>query len=88
MLPVKFPEQTRTLAEHQKEYLPLPVYHAADGTIVSCWRLSIWERLKLLVTGRIWVLQLTFHQPLQPQALQVRSPFKIVSPKPKLENVA
>ena len=60
MKPVPFPEQTTVLAEHQKEYLPLPVHRTPEGLVVSCWRASWWQRLKLLVTGRVWVLTLTF----------------------------
>lgn len=75
MTPVKFPEQNATLAENQPEYLPLPVHRAADGTVVSCWTLTLWERVKLLFTGRLWLLQLTFGEPLQPQSPTVHRPF-------------
>jgi hypothetical protein len=74
MTPEIFPEVTNILAEDQPEYLPLPVCRYGDRTI-SCWRLSLWERLKVLVTGRLWLLVLNFRQPLQPQLPSVSSPF-------------
>jgi hypothetical protein len=69
MEPIKFKEQNVVFAENQKEYKPLPAYvdPGSDGYTVSCWKLSLRERIKLLCTGRIWIGQLTFHKPLQPQ---------------------
>ena len=76
MKPVTFPEVNAVLAEDQPQYQPLPVHRdKATGMVVSCWRLSRWERLKLLVTGRLWLLQLTFGDPLQPQCPQLDRPF-------------
>jgi len=77
MKPVAFPEQTHVLGKDQPEYQPLPVHMTPDGTAVSCWRLSWRERLYLLVTGRLWLMQLTFNQPLQPQIVQVDAPFEV-----------
>ena len=74
MKPERFPEVTNILAEDQPEYLPLPVCIYGDRTI-SCWRLSLWERVKLLFTGRLWLLVLNFRQPLQPQLPTVDYPF-------------
>lgn len=82
MSPVAFPEVTHVLGKDQPEYLPLPVHRARDGMMVSCWRPTRWQRLKLLVTGRVWVLQLTFNEPLQPIAVQTDYPF---APAPKSE---
>ncbi len=74
MTPERFPEMTGTLAEDQPEYLPLPVCVYGERTI-SCWHLSLWERVKLLFTGRLWLLVLNFRQPLQPQLPLVDYPF-------------
>jgi len=74
---VEFPEQTVVFAKDQPEYLPLPAHVApADpqGTIICCWQLTWRERLQLLISGRLWHSVLTFHQPLQPQLLQVEKP--------------
>jgi hypothetical protein len=75
MIPVKFPESTTTFAEAQPEYLLLPAW--TDGKeVISCWRLGLLERLKVLFSGRLWLRQLSFGKPLQPQRPQVECPFK------------
>jgi hypothetical protein len=68
------------LALDQPEYNPLPVAHVIyrDGvrSMISCYRLTIRERLKILFSGRLWWEQLTFGGPLQPQKLYLREPLK------------
>lgn len=73
---VEFHEQTVVYAKNQPEYRPLPAYQYRDaqGTIVCCWRLSIRDRMRLLLTGRLWHTILTFNQALQPQLLEVDKP--------------
>jgi hypothetical protein len=44
--------------------------------VVSCWALTWRERMKIVLTGRIWWAVLTFNTPLQPQVPMVDSPFK------------
>jgi len=77
MKPIQFPEANVTFAEGQEEYHNLPAFveDSIDGRVISCWRLSWLERLKVLVTGRVWSHVLTFHRSLQPQLLDVNSPF-------------
>lgn len=75
MKPVTFPEQNIVLGKDQPEFLPLPAYRSPCGKVVSCWKLSLWDRLKLLVTGRFWLIQLTGGDVLQPQLPQVEYPF-------------
>ena len=77
MHPIEFPEQNSVLAEDQPEYLPLPSHRADDGEVISCWSLSWRERLRVLWTGRLWLRQLTFGELLQPQLLEVESPFHV-----------
>lgn len=75
---IKFPEQTVIIAEHQQEYAPLPAFqfaHDPTGRVTCCWKLSFRERLKLLFTGKLWHTILTFHQPMQPQILELKKPF-------------
>ena len=70
MKPIKFKEHNVIYAEDQKEYLPLPVYKeltTKEAEVVSCWKLSFRERLKILFTGKLWWTVLTFNKPLQPQ---------------------
>jgi hypothetical protein len=66
------------LAKDQPEYIPLPVAHVTyvDGTqsMISRYRLTLWERLVILWRGCVWWEQLTFGGPLQPQKMHVNEP--------------
>lgn len=75
-----FPGRNIVYAEDQPEYLPLPALRLgnAEGEIICCWGLTWRERLRLLLTGRIWHSVFTFHQPLQPQLLTIEKPDAIV----------
>jgi hypothetical protein len=82
MTPMEFPEQTIVWARDQRGpdgqplYLPLPAYTNAVQTI-TCWRLTWRERWQILRHGRLWLRQMNFSRPLQPQAPSVESPFKV-----------
>lgn len=69
MKPTEFKEKNTVFGEGQKEYLPLPVYldDGPYGHVVSYWKLSIKERFLVLLYGRVWLSQMCFHKPLQPQ---------------------
>ena len=69
MKPTEFDEQNVTFATNQDEYLNLPAFRNPDSTgrVVSCWKLSWKERIKILFTGRLWSCIMTFNEPLQPQ---------------------
>ena len=71
MKPIEFKEQNVVLAKDQPQYMPLPVHvmDTPEREIISCWKLTEEERVELLSTGEIWVCQLTFGGPLQPQRL-------------------
>jgi len=49
MKPIKFTEQNCTYAENQPEYLPLPAFKDEQpaGQVVSCWKLSFRERIRI-----------------------------------------
>lgn len=66
MKPVEFEGSNVVYAKDQPPYLPLPAHRNEDGRVTSCWQLSVWERFKILLTGRIFWTQMTFDQPLQP----------------------
>lgn len=78
MKPVDFEGQTHVLAkdqpQYQPQYQPLPVHVTDDGVVTSCWKLSWFDRLNALLTGRVYVCQLTFWNALQPQLLSVARP--------------
>lgn len=73
---IEFPEQTTMIAKNQPQYRPLPAHRFGDtdGRIAFCWSMSWRERLRVLLTGRIWHQVLTFDHPLQPQLLTVEKP--------------
>jgi len=75
MEPIKFKEQTLTYAENQPEYNPLPAHKDMFGRVTSCWKLTFRERIKILFTGKIWLILLSFNKPLTPSLLKVDYPF-------------
>lgn len=81
MKPIKFKEQNCVYAENQSEYLPLPACKRPEhnGEVISCWRLSIRERIKILFSGKLWLSLWTFDGPLQPQLPSVDSPFEDIN---------
>ena len=74
MRPVEFEGQTTVFAKDQPQYLPLPAKRDEDGMVTTCWVLSLRERLAVLFRGRLWLQQLTFNSPLQPQRPSVGDP--------------
>ena len=84
MKPIEFKEQNFTYAKDQPEYIPLPVLKTEEGQVISCWNLSIMERIKLLFSGKLWLSVLTFNNPLQPVLLEIKKPFiKLCDPERK-----
>jgi hypothetical protein len=72
MEPIKFKEHNTVFAKDQPEYLPLPAYREDSdkyGNVICCWRLSFFERLKILFTGKLWLSLMTFNKPLTPHRL-------------------
>lgn len=67
----KFKEQNVVYAKNQPEYLQLPALKLKQGEVISCWELTLKERLKLIFTGKIWACVLTFNKPLQPMCLTI-----------------
>lgn len=78
MIPVspvlpRYPEIV--FAKDQPQYLQLPAAvlggreGGREGRIITRWRLSLYERLKVLLTGNIFLEILTFNKPLQPVRL-------------------
>lgn len=74
MTPVQFRGTNITFGEGQPQYKPLPAFMADDGTVVTCWRLTWRERLRLLFTGRIFIMTLTFKAPIQPMLPTLSNP--------------
>jgi len=74
MKPIEFKERNVVYAKDQPEYLSLPAHRMEDGEVITCWKLTLRERLKVLFTGRFWICLLTFNQPLQPVRPDVNKP--------------
>jgi hypothetical protein len=81
MTPTKFIGQNTIFGKDQPPFIPLPAFHEQTGSVTSCWKARWWERLMILFTGRIWVVQLTFNTPLQAQRLSTVRPFELPSVK-------
>ncbi|XWN36064.1 MAG: hypothetical protein ROO71_08870 [Balneola sp.] len=73
MKPIKFKEHNVVFAENQDEYQSLPALRDSSqfGYVITCWKLTFWERFKILITGKMWSNVITFHHPLQPQFFTV-----------------
>jgi hypothetical protein len=82
MKPVYFKEHNVVFAKDQPEYQPLPAlrYDSPKGEVVSCWKLSFTERLKMLFTGKLWVCLLSFNNPLTPSYFTVHKKELISKP--------
>jgi len=86
MIPIEFKECNVVYAKNQEEYLPLHGFKFSDDELITCWKLSVWERIKMLFTGRLWFVVLTFNQPLQPLRLPVDRPGGLDAIQPNLGN--
>ena len=74
MNPVKFKEINCIYAKNQPEYLDLPAHKSKDGIVTSCWQLNLKERIKLLLSGKIFIQIMTFNTPLQPIRINLSRP--------------
>lgn len=62
MKPIEFKEQTTVITKDQTEYVSLPAFvdPSPKGQVVFCMKLSLFERIKLLLTGKLWCVLLMF----------------------------
>lgn len=77
MKPCKFPEVTETARGGNSGRVPvddLPKYRDGYYTI-SCWRADWRERLRIMVTGRVWLSVITGESRPQPAAVLSETPF-------------
>ena len=74
MKPIEFREVNVRYAENQDEYRTLPAFRDERESI-SCWKFTLWERIKILIFGRLWLRQINFGESLQPQLPQIETPF-------------
>jgi len=73
MKPIEFKDRNVVFAKDQTEYEPLPALrlNTPEGEVISCWKMSFKERIKVLFTGRIWLSLMSFNKPLTPSYLSV-----------------
>lgn len=73
MKPVKFKHQNIEFAKDQDEYNTLPALRldTPQGEVISCWRMSFKERIKILFFGRVWLSLMSFNKPLTPSYMSV-----------------
>lgn len=85
MEPKKFKEANVVMGEGQPEYKPLPAYKdgGAQGHVVTQWKLSFWERVRILFGANVWLSQMTFHSPLQPVFLSTKKYDILIKQKKK-----
>jgi hypothetical protein len=67
-------ELDRVWAKDQPEYLPLPSVVCDDGTVITRWRMTWRERWLAFWRGDLYLSQLTFNGPLQPQRPSIDAP--------------
>lgn len=74
MIPIELPEHNVVFVKDQPEYQPLPAHRNEGdmGEVISCWRLSFRERLRLLITGRLWMSLAMFGKSLTPSFLTTK----------------
>ena len=67
MKPIEFKECNTVYGKGQENiYKTLPACLFKDGEVVTCWKLSFKDVLRLLFTRRLWLCVATFNKPLQP----------------------
>lgn len=62
--------QAIVIAKNQKEYDPIPANWHYPFTETK-WKLSVWERIKLLFTGHIHIVFMTFGDPFSPMMIDI-----------------
>lgn len=74
MKPIKFKECNVTFAKDQPEYNQLPAFkdNGPEGEVVTCWKLTFKERLRILFKGKVWLCLLSFNQPLTPSFMTTK----------------
>ncbi len=76
MKPIEFEGYNVVFGEGQKEYLPLPAKRCKEtGAIITCWKMSFSERVKVLLFGVVYLRVMTFGEPLQPLNMSTEKEF-------------
>jgi hypothetical protein len=81
MEPIKFKGCNTAWAEERDGHNTLHAMNVGDaeGSTLFCWKLSLKERLQLLMFGKLWHRVLTFNKPLQLTSLSVEKPAEVLA---------
>ena len=72
MKAIKFKGCNVEFAKNQDEYKTLPAsLNKDEGIVTTCYKLSYMDLLKVIFTRKVWLGQMTFNKPLQPQKISV-----------------
>lgn len=67
MEPIKFNEANTVYGKgHENLYEASPALIFEDGEVVTCWKLSFKDILRLIFTRKLWLCVATFNNPLHP----------------------
>lgn len=66
MKPVKFAESNMVFGAGQSEYKELPALATEDGQIITFWKMSLVERLRVLFSRGVWLSMITFNRGVSP----------------------
>lgn len=71
MKPIKFKHVNTEFAKDQEQYNTLPALRldTPEGHVITCWKMTPKERLKVLFTGKVWMNLMSFNKPLTPSLL-------------------
>ena len=71
MKPINFEHCNKIFGANQANVTPLPalLIDSPQGEVITCWKLNLFERLIVLLTGKVWMANQTFNEPLQPITL-------------------
>ena len=64
MKPIKFKDYNSEFAKDQKQYNALPALkiEGPEGHVITCWKLTFKERVRVLLLGVVWLDLLTFNK--------------------------
>ena len=67
MEPIKFNEANTVYGKGKENlYEALHALIFDDGKVVTCWKLSFKDILRIIFTKKLWLCVATFNNPLQP----------------------
>lgn len=81
MKSIEFPQSNVKIGEGQPQYQTLHAHVDPNDpaqTMTMCFELSKEEIAQIVLTGKIWMSQLTFGMPFQPIRMSVDNPFQLI----------